>query len=415
MMFTKTEMIGKWLAVALSLCFIAACGGGTTTADENCGQGDELEVEGQTYCVYSRSITEEGFSCPPHLGVPSSYGDLLICGGGGDHPDGLFDTLHENYPDEVPEGQCVGVMCSQNQTCTDGSCSTAECWIDSDCQGAQTCSSGVCRGGDENNNNIIVDTFCISQGLLCGDQCIIYEGEDEPGGQGGYCNNDGECVVNEPVCNGGTDLEACLETCDDDPCLAPYDRLCAEDGNRYCSACARDCHGVEVAEDPLVCGVQYWEIAHYRTPCAGVGVEFCMYVRRDSEEAFSFFYGGIEGFEHTWGRNYIVSLDVEEIDDPPADGSSLKYTLIDIIEETPVPAQTTFDLPFWVDNADLLITIDGSTGTLGQDRAFRCEPESVCAEIQTFLTAEEAFRIHLRYAAEIDDPLVIFEVEEFEP
>lgn len=41
----------------------------------------------------------------------------------------------------------------------------------------------------------------------------------------------------------------------------------------------------------------------------------------------------IEGFNFVWGHTYELSLDVTEIEDPPADGSSIKYELVEIISD----------------------------------------------------------------------------------
>jgi hypothetical protein len=92
------------------------------------------------------------------------------------------------------------------------------------------------------------DNSC--EGLSCGDTCgVIYC--FMPPCPGMYCDENLECVVSmePPVC----DVEQCLAEC---PlgCPAPEYQICGEDGNLYCNECVMNCQGVEVAEDPSICG-----------------------------------------------------------------------------------------------------------------------------------------------------------------
>ncbi|MBA2662803.1 MAG: DUF4377 domain-containing protein [Bradymonadaceae bacterium] len=357
------KMFGTLLVAALALVIGAACGEPDTepTNDANCGQGDALQIEGRTYCIYKQSITEEGFSCPAHVSAGSSYGGLIICGATGEHPDGLFERLHELYDAEVlPTGDCVGMTCSMGAGCEAGVCAISQdgCWMDTDCPSTHHCVNSTCQPKE------------VEQGCL----------------------------------------EACAIGC-----VAPQYQPCATDGNFYCSTCQIECGGLEVAEDPAVCDGPYWEVDHFRHPCVAEETLMCLMVRRQGAEGWELFYDTIEGFEHVWGRTYLLKLDVEAIVDPPVGGSALKYTLVETVEQGTVVAGTTFDLPFWVADTNLVIATDGEKGTLGADRAFQCDPANVCEEIDAFLTASEAFRVHFRYDTQIDDPLIAFKVEVFEP
>lgn len=44
-------------------------------------------------------------------------------------------------------------------------------------------------------------------------------------------------------------------------------------------------------------------------------------------------YDSIEGFTFEERTAYVIDVTVAEVESPPADGSSLSYTLVEIVEE----------------------------------------------------------------------------------
>jgi hypothetical protein len=83
-------------------------------------------------------------------------------------------------------------------------------------------------------------------------------------------------------------------------------------------------------------------VDHYLQPAVGVGSCLCMMV--DEGNGMQFFYGGIEGFHFTWGTSYELTIKVEKVSDPRADGSSLRYTLVSVDKESKVPEGTRFTI-----------------------------------------------------------------------
>lgn len=69
--------------------------------------------------------------------------------------------------------------------------------------------------------------------------------------------------------------------------------------------------------------------------CVGVGPRTCLLVKESEDADWQFFYDGIEGFSHVEGVSYVLDVEITEIEDPPADGSSLHYRLIRVVESTP--------------------------------------------------------------------------------
>lgn len=84
-------------------------------------------------------------------------------------------------------------------------------------------------------------------------------------------------------------------------------------------------------------------------PCVGVGPMECMLVTEDLAAGYQLFYNNIEGFTFEPGFNYELLVQVDTVENPPADGSSLKYTLVEELSRTAVDAQTWYVGPEMVE------------------------------------------------------------------
>lgn len=69
--------------------------------------------------------------------------------------------------------------------------------------------------------------------------------------------------------------------------------------------------------------------------CTGVGPMECMQVSYTEDGEPQLFYSAIDGFTFVEGTSYVIDVQVTEVASPPADGSSLSYTLVDVVSETP--------------------------------------------------------------------------------
>lgn len=73
-------------------------------------------------------------------------------------------------------------------------------------------------------------------------------------------------------------------------------------------------------------------IAPEKRPCTGVGKMDCMLIKTDKgQENWQFFYNQIEGFDYEEGYEYELLIKETKIDNPPADASSIKYTLVKVV------------------------------------------------------------------------------------
>jgi hypothetical protein len=67
--------------------------------------------------------------------------------------------------------------------------------------------------------------------------------------------------------------------------------------------------------------------------CEGASPMRCMQVRGSESEEWTWFYDGIEGFEHEEGYRYELRVEVTEVENPPADGSSKRYRLVEVVSK----------------------------------------------------------------------------------
>ncbi|KFF24916.1 MULTISPECIES: DUF4377 domain-containing protein [Chryseobacterium] len=68
--------------------------------------------------------------------------------------------------------------------------------------------------------------------------------------------------------------------------------------------------------------------------CTGVAPMKCLQVKEKASESWTNFYTNIEGFTYEPGYEYVLKVKTEKIANPPADGSSIKYTLIKEVSKT---------------------------------------------------------------------------------
>jgi hypothetical protein len=67
--------------------------------------------------------------------------------------------------------------------------------------------------------------------------------------------------------------------------------------------------------------------------CEGVAPMMCLQVAYAENAEYEFFYDQIAGFEPAEGTSYVIDVKITEIADPPADASSLAYTLVKVVEQ----------------------------------------------------------------------------------
>ncbi|MCL7972270.1 MAG: DUF4377 domain-containing protein, partial [marine benthic group bacterium] len=86
-------------------------------------------------------------------------------------------------------------------------------------------------------------------------------------------------------------------------------------------------------------------VAHFVSECTGVGPQTCLNVRESEDAEWTLWYDGIEGFEHEAGYDYRLLVRETAVENPPADASSARWTLVEILERTAVSAGDAGDDP----------------------------------------------------------------------
>lgn len=81
-------------------------------------------------------------------------------------------------------------------------------------------------------------------------------------------------------------------------------------------------------------------IADQLADCTGVSKQKCMLVKESLEEDWTYFYDRISGFDYEEGFSYELRVKVEKVANPPADASSLKYILAEVVAKTPTEFST---------------------------------------------------------------------------
>jgi len=71
-----------------------------------------------------------------------------------------------------------------------------------------------------------------------------------------------------------------------------------------------------------------------RVECEGVAPMMCLQVAESADGDYQLFYDTIEGFDYQEGTSYVIDVSITEVENPPADASSLQYTLVEIVEES---------------------------------------------------------------------------------
>ena len=71
-----------------------------------------------------------------------------------------------------------------------------------------------------------------------------------------------------------------------------------------------------------------------RVECEGVAPMMCLQVAESEDGDYQLLYDTIEGFDYQEGTSYVIDVSITEVENPPADASSLQYTLVKIVEES---------------------------------------------------------------------------------
>ncbi len=93
---------------------------------------------------------------------------------------------------------------------------------------------------------------------------------------------------------------------------------------------AASCAGLATAGEEVVT----LHVAPFRRECTGMVVMQCMQVKERPQDDWQNFYDAIEGFDPEPGYGYRLRVLKRPVPDPPADGSSISWHLLEVLEKT---------------------------------------------------------------------------------
>ena len=77
-------------------------------------------------------------------------------------------------------------------------------------------------------------------------------------------------------------------------------------------------------------------IAHQQKECVGEATQLCFLVKEKPEHDWIYFYDPIQGFTYEPGFTYKILVGLTRIENPPQDGSSIAWRLIEVLEKVKV-------------------------------------------------------------------------------
>ncbi len=129
-------------------------------------------------------------------------------------------------------------------------------------------------------------------------------------------------------------------------------------------------------------------INHFQNTGIAVGPVLTLLIQKGDDigtDNWTKFYSNIEGFNYVPGTIYNLSVKAEPIDNPPADGSSIKYTLIEVKATQEVDNETLFDIDLKI-NGENFVTTDTGLELLNQ---INIDCNNLCDELETILQNQD--------------------------
>ena len=81
-------------------------------------------------------------------------------------------------------------------------------------------------------------------------------------------------------------------------------------------------------------GVVTMYIKSSQVTCEGVVPQKCMQVKEGENGDYELFYDKIKGFDYVEGYEYVLSVKKKAVINPPADGSSISYTMVKMLKKS---------------------------------------------------------------------------------
>jgi len=130
-------------------------------------------------------------------------------------------------------------------------------------------------------------------------------------------------------------------------------------------------------------------INHFQNTGIAVGPVLTLLIQKGDNigtDNWTKFYSNIQGFNYEPGTIYNLLVKVEQIDNPPLDGSSAKYTLMKIVSTQEVDNETLFDIDLKKIGENFVTTNTGFE-LLNQ---IDIDCNNLCDELETILQNQDS-------------------------
>jgi heat shock protein HslJ/predicted small secreted protein len=98
-------------------------------------------------------------------------------------------------------------------------------------------------------------------------------------------------------------------------------------------------------------------VGPYQVPCEGVAPQLCMLVKEKPSDEWTLYYDEIEGFDYEPGFEYELRVLEEKVENPPADASSIRWTLLEVISKDRSLEGTTWLLESYVKSEGEMVDV----------------------------------------------------------
>jgi len=150
-------------------------------------------------------------------------------------------------------------------------------------------------------------------------------------------------------------------------------------------------------------------INHYKSECGSRIMALCLQSRVSENDTWTNFYDPIIGFEYEWGYNYQLKVSIENIENPPQDSSSLKYTLLEVVEKEKESTTSLFDIS--VSRISGLISKESNNVyKIYADKLITCVTID-CATIDSLMLQDMAILFEFKHQSDPLDPLVLTQIK----
>ncbi|NDJ52847.1 MAG: DUF4377 domain-containing protein [Chloroflexi bacterium] len=148
-------------------------------------------------------------------------------------------------------------------------------------------------------------------------------------------------------------------------------------------------------------------VAAHKQECQGEALQLCWLITQpDGDEAVELLYDRIDGFDYQWGYTYVIRVEEAGVANPSADGSSVERQLIEVVEQSPVPAGTRFQMDL-TGGQGYVVEVEENVFEVWDEVRFTCGPDINCDTVRRGLFEELRFTVEFEFSEDPDRPLTL--------